>query len=358
MALYNEKCEAFKTAAQNAGLIIDKIPVVDDLYMLVAMSKEASSKPKLMLHVSGVHGVEGYAGSDVQNALLNQLDFNDKDGSSDIGYLFIHGYNPYGMKYLRRWNESGVDLGRNHNNIFPEHLENDDEYALVNEFLNPSYPVSDYLSVIHFYWQAVLLVAKYGFAKVQCIVAKGQSRFPKGLFYSGKNLEASGVAFKTYLKEKVFALGNVKCVFLFDIHTGLGPWNHDTLFVPENVQTEAHIQLYGKDRVTLTGVVGNSSYDPQGVLWNLFDEELTKDLDQFHAVTQEFGSYNGVRVLQALRAENAYHWQCKNSGIEVDLNSPEKTHLLEMFYPQDPQWRSIAIERGVDLFKRALQFIS
>lgn len=89
----------------------------------------------MVLHSSGVHGVEGYAGSAIQLNFLQSLlekvmgdswvywviycwDLNTQDSvsevlSDDFAILVIHVVNPYGMSWWRRWNENNVDLNRN-----------------------------------------------------------------------------------------------------------------------------------------------------------------------------------------------------------------------------------------------------
>ena len=79
-----------------------------------------------IVHSSGVHGVEGYAGSAIQLAWLEMLllstdDNNDKnDNDNHINnnnnrptIVMVHAVNPVGMKEYRRCNENNVDLNRN-----------------------------------------------------------------------------------------------------------------------------------------------------------------------------------------------------------------------------------------------------
>ena len=57
-------------------------------------SRQASH---VVLHMSGVHGVEGFAGSAVQCDLLNRLPTLRDDQS----LILIHIVNPFGMAWLR-----------------------------------------------------------------------------------------------------------------------------------------------------------------------------------------------------------------------------------------------------------------
>lgn len=71
----------------------------------------APDATKVLVLSSGTHGVEGFAGSGIQTALLRDAYFSDLP--EDLAVLIIHGINPYGMAHLRRFDENNVDLNRN-----------------------------------------------------------------------------------------------------------------------------------------------------------------------------------------------------------------------------------------------------
>src|SRR5712671_407696 len=64
---------------------------------------------------------------------------------------------------------------------------------------------------------------------------------------------------------------------------------------------------------------------------------------------QEFGTYNPLRVVEALRTENRWH----HYG-DGDINHPAKTALLEMFTPMNPQWRELVLTRGREVIHQAV----
>src|SRR5438093_8933584 len=69
----------------------------------------AENPRRVILHSSGLHGVEGFAGSAIQLQLLDSLPPLPKDAA----LILVHVLNPYGMAWLRRANENNVDLNRN-----------------------------------------------------------------------------------------------------------------------------------------------------------------------------------------------------------------------------------------------------
>jgi len=64
---------------------------------------------RAVLHVSGIHGVEGVAGSAIQVKILQNVPQPARDGA----LIFVYILDPYGMPWLRKYNETNVDLNRN-----------------------------------------------------------------------------------------------------------------------------------------------------------------------------------------------------------------------------------------------------
>ncbi len=84
-----------------------KGPNDEDLIIDLAVLGSLESE-NLLLYSSGIHGVEGFAGSAIQLSVLDKL----KNQSPFSGYciVFIHIINPYGMAWHRRVNENNVDF--------------------------------------------------------------------------------------------------------------------------------------------------------------------------------------------------------------------------------------------------------
>src|SRR4051812_38747470 len=79
-----------------------KIPskIDDALYTDYLYLPAKSEARNLLVLSSGVHGVEGFGGSSVQQYFFKEvLPTLDR---RNLGILFLHAVNPYGMKYLRR----------------------------------------------------------------------------------------------------------------------------------------------------------------------------------------------------------------------------------------------------------------
>ena len=76
--------------------------------------------------------------------------------------------------------------------------------------------------------------------------------------------------------------------------------------------------------------------------------------DAFIGFVQEFGTYSGVDVFGALRAEHAALRE--NPGLSLD--APERQQVKKVFYPPSDSWRQCVLRNGVDVFRRCLQHIS
>jgi hypothetical protein len=94
-------------------------------------------------------------------------------------------------------------------------------------------------------------------------------------------------------------------------------------------------------------------YQPRGTLGRWCQAEFTDRRYDF--LLAEFGTYSMLSVLKALRAENRAHWWGK---VEDKSYHQAKQELLEVFVPSSPQWRKIALEKGMDLCLRGINALT
>ena len=285
---------------------------------------------RLLLHTSGLHGVEAYAGAAIQLALLESP---PQLGSTDAVVL-VHVLNPYGMAWLRRTNENNVDLNRNFLAGTDEWAGAHPLYREIAKFLNPaSKPRADAFLV-----RAAGYALRSGFHPIKQAIAEGQYEFPRGLFYGGKHLEEGPRLYLAWLTEHC---GSVQRLLALDVHTGLGRHGHDTLFVEsgDGVSYTVLERALGRpvidaaraqsDGYTIRGSLGSAMY-------RVFADAST------HSLLQEFGTYGPLRVLHALREENRCHFY---GGAA--LSHRAKQRLRETLCPQSPAWRRQIIHQGV-----------
>ena len=152
-----------KLRSINVKVSSKTMKVHDDLTTDVAIIH--GNKSKFILHISGTHGPEGFAGSAVQSAMLDYFyeskkysnieycEVADADSNSTLldesclntnlpTIVFIHVLNPYGMANNRRFNEDNIDLNRNFLSVeeFQDVVKRDNNIAGYDDLqylLNP-----------------------------------------------------------------------------------------------------------------------------------------------------------------------------------------------------------------------------
>lgn len=293
-----------------------------------------------LIHVSGIHGVEGFAGSAIQLAAIQQ----PHRLPEDVALIFIHGFNPYGMAWLRRCNGSNVDLNRNF--FFGDHNWQGESsgYSALDHFLNPQHPPG----IDMFHLRLLMAQASLSAKAIRQAIASGQHVNPKGLFFSGNRLEEEPQRYLDWLQNK---LRGVERLSVIDVHTGLGSFGQSSLFLRASSTVRGRLQatldLPIATQEQETDVMG---YEFDGGHCEVYRSALPDTEVDF--ITQEFGTWSGRRLLRALRAENQHH----HYGAGT-LTHWSKDKLREAFCPTSPAWREQVVSAGSQLLQRALALL-
>ena len=135
------------TARQIKGAQLYSLPV-SSVQETMDIAVLPGDLPGLVIHSSGTHGVEGYAGSAIQK-IAHMKAYNlvepNHSRSNQPTLVLVHAVNPWTMARFRRTNENNVDLNRNA--LTPEewkkapHHVNHEAYQKLYSFLNPSTPL-------------------------------------------------------------------------------------------------------------------------------------------------------------------------------------------------------------------------
>jgi len=336
---YRTARERFRVAAQAAGAALHALaldatgPGGDALTIDIAWLGDQRARD-IVLHTSGLHGVEAFAGSAIQLALLEQ------PPALKAGALVVmHVLNPYGMAWLRRANENNVDLNRNFLGDGESWSGAPELYRRVDRVLNPpSPPAFDF-----FYLQALLLALRHGFYPLKQAVAQGQYEFPRGLFFGGSELQQGPRRCLEWLGRN---LSRAQYVFALDVHTGLGRWGEDTLLPEPGAGATSSARLGKALERTLIDVTRDDTvaYVVRGGMGSMLPRALPGVAIDF--VLQELGTYPPLAVFHALREENRWHHHGSRS-----LDHPAKQRLREALCPTAPQWRAQVVEKGVGLVR-------
>jgi hypothetical protein len=342
---YDEARRRFRQAARAAGAETFELPIAavgpGGLPLTIDIGWLGPRKPgRAVLHVAGVHGLEGFTGSAVQLAALKSRPVLP----SDVALIFVHGLNPWGMAWLRRNNENNVDLNRNFLLGAPPPAT-PPLYKELHPLLNPPTPPSrDY-----FLMKLVAHLRRHGFGALQQVVAGGQYEFPNGLFFGGLDLEEGPHQFLEWLVEHVTGVGRLVAI---DVHTGLGRYGRDFLFIEPSASNETKQRLGGAfgRRVHIQGDA-SLVYRCTGTLLSAVERLFPEA--RVDALCQEFGTFPPPWMLKALRQENRFHLY--GGGLNVDPATHRlKQATLQMFHPRNRLWRRWILALGDERIQQAL----
>ncbi len=336
---YTSARDRFCQAASEAGARLDELTLSaqgpNQEKLTINLAWLGAEKPdRVLLHTSGVHGVEGFAGSAIQIQLLQQPPaLSDRDA-----LVLVHGINPYGMAWLRRVNEANVDLNRNFLAPADPFEGAPDGYRKLNALLNPESPPQRFDL---FYLRLGWCILRYGLNKLTQAVAGGQYRYPMGLFFGGHKFEEGPVLLLDWLKSHCEGAERIGVI---DVHTGLGKYGVDSLLVSYGPDTEIFKRLQSQQ--------GNriETLDPSGVAFRvrgLFVEALEREIPHadWTCMVQEFGTFHVLHMLKSLRQENQWHHHARKE----QLDHPVKQQLLRAFCPDDVRWQNKILRRGKEL---------
>ncbi|MEL6829126.1 MAG: M14 family metallopeptidase [Pseudomonadota bacterium] len=344
---YAEARQKFLKACRSRSLCVDsrlnpnaKGVNGESLYADIVRIGRADAS-KVLLLLSGTHGVEGYCGSGVQIALLNNGYFIDLP--DDLSVIMIHAMNPYGFSHDRRVTEDNVDLNRNFLDFSQPDLPGMD-YARIHEFILPN--AWQGLERQHADEQLHLFVKTHGMKAYQTAISSGQYRYPDGVFYGGQSPTWSNIMFRSFQSE--YLVGR-SVIGTLDFHTGLGPHGYGELItIGTERQKERAAQWYG-DQVTDPQAGTSSSANLDGMVAHSIVETLTDTKLAF--VTLEFGTFPVNRVITALRGDN---WLYHKGDPDTALGKTIKQDIKEAFYPDTNAWKLSVWARSSEVVQLAL----
>jgi len=240
----------------------------DPLFTDITILNEDSSSNHLLLHLSGVHGVEGYTGSGIQNYLLHQIEsgslslHEDYEGAAPPPIIvFVHAVNPFGFHTTRRVNEHNIDLNRNLKTEAQwKELHgkgpNAFHYEDCSGFFNPSFHIetfSDFivrvgipsaarpylLNLFHninyamTWMRAAYHAVTVGMDRMKSAAIIGQMHDPKGMQFVGDGVKAeSHQKLMEFLKTKFQRHSHWRAVTkitVIDVHSGDAGYGVDKL---------------------------------------------------------------------------------------------------------------------------------
>jgi Protein of unknown function (DUF2817) len=345
---YAEAREKFLATAREAGAVMNSFalgirgPDGGELATDVAWLGAADAA-RVLVTISGVHGVEGFFGSATQIEWLRRAKATPLPRDTAVAH--VHAINPYGFAYLRRTNEENIDINRNWIN-FDQALPKNALYEELSADLCPADWSAETQAATGLRLNA--WIGRHSFAVFQQAVSGGQWLHPQGLFFGGVAPSWSRKTLTHIIESKLKSAARV-CVI--DFHTGLGPYGYAEPIIgrpltdPAFARTRAWIgagakSLYG-DGSASAAIKGDS----MSVLHTLLPQAA---LD---AVALECGIRPINEVALALRADAWLH-------AHGDLGSRPakliKSMLRAAFHSDDPLWQGMALGQGLAACQAAL----
>lgn len=311
------------------------------LYTDVALfGSETASR--LMVVISGTHGVEGYYGSESQIAWLAEFDINLLP--ADTALLMIHLLNPWGAAHLRRVNEDNIDLNRSFID-FSHPAPGNPDYLRWHDIYSGERTQADQ--------QLASAFAIEGWPALKRVVEAGQYHHPTGFFYGGKQANWSYQTMQTIVERH---LSQARTVISFDLHTGAGAWGHPMLLSVAEQHYPAHEwgkRIYGEALTLVFTAVGrDSSTGIAASATGYLSQFLLSALPDTHILplVVECGTYPAEEMHRLLREDHWLHL----TGDPASAEGQEiKRDLVEAFWPADEDWRALVAFRTQQYFTRS-----
>ncbi|MFN5700973.1 MAG: DUF2817 domain-containing protein [Betaproteobacteria bacterium] len=302
----------------------------------------------LIVLVSGVHGVEAFAGSGAQVALIEQGMLEKEHLPPSTAVLMIHLINCWGAAHGRRNTDGNVDLCRNFVD-FGEPLPVRPEYedihpALVCPTLEG--PARDGANQ-----RIERFVAQKGpRAYIQALMG-GQYQHPDGFSYGGNQ-----PTWSRRVLEEIFTRYThlAKRVAVIEYHTGLGPWAYGTAVTMHmGNDCQRARRWYGNWLDAPNERNLGASLDGYRVFGHTTEgyKRLTPDAE-LTAIVLEFGTYPPEVSLPVMVQD---HWLEVYGDPSSDIGERIRKRMLELHHPEDRDWRQAVLDRANQVFRQALR---
>ena len=325
----------------------------DNLYIDNFYIPALKEQKNLIVLTTGVHGMEGYIGSVMLDVFFEEIyDGLNKD---DTGVLVVANVNPYGMKYMRRYNENNVDLNRNFIMDWERFdLSSNKDYPKVQSFLEPVGKIGNaFWHEVGFYLNLAKEAIFTGADVISDALLTGQYESPQGVYYGGTGDEASTKYLKGVFNDCLE--GEYKNIVHIDIHSGYGPRYNMVIFnsVYETMTEAETKEAFGYDYVISHD--SESFYATTGDTTDYFyrlaeskntDKELFSTCFEFGTIGDEF--MDTILSLKYTVDENRNHWYPTGNNTSAEV---VKENYYELFYPTEKEWR----EKTIEDFKTATE---
>ncbi len=338
---YAEARDKFCAATRVRGLGVEThvhpLTGRDGEMLAMDVARDGPRNARALLVISSAcHGVEGFCGSGVQIALLQDADWHQAAHDAGVAVLYVHGLNPYGFSWWRRTTHENVDLNRNFRDFSVEPARNAayDELAslIVPEAWPPDAATVD---------ATARFVAEHGAKAWQQAISGGQYHHPDGLFFGGDAPTWSQTTIRHVLRDH-----GSRCAKLawIDLHTGLGPNGHgERIFAcKDDAAAYARARAWWGE---VTSIYDGSSTSAllTGMMWLAAYEECAQA--EYTGIALEYGTLPTREVMDALRGDQ---WLELHPETDEAARRAIKQQMRDAFYTDTDAWKERIVEQAVD----------
>jgi hypothetical protein len=337
---YQEARSRFLKAASHAGFTVASyqhpLPGYDGQAIFTDIASKIPGNAKhIVMTTSGIHGVEGFAGSAAQIQALKTA-----DKPNDVGIIHVHALNPHGFDFGRRVNEHNIDLSRNFIDWSAPLPEDHSLNAAVQSTLKTKPGL----------WQQAriaLLMARHGMGTAKDALTRGQYSDPSGLYFGG-----TGPAWSNLLWHQIVARVTAQTPHLthIDFHTGLGPYGKGEMIM----MADRHSPMFHRaeslwDNVTTPQDGSSSTSLITGSMCNAFNRTAARRIIVTTGAL-EFGTLPPLDVLKALATDHhAYLTMPAAEARKVAWQA-----MQNAFNPPDSIWQVVILDQSQRALHRAL----
>ncbi|MBS7526805.1 DUF2817 domain-containing protein [Fusibacter paucivorans] len=291
---------------------------------------------KLFVLTAGIHGIEGYVGSEMICYFIDDILCNvDLNRNAVIIVNFI---NAWGMRHLTRNNAEGIDLNRN----FIEDFSRMTCSKTAHPFFKGDWVKQNAMdNSRHFFKEVMpLFLSRYWLLTTDRLL-RGQYIDPTYPFYGGTELAPENIILTNWLKPYLKA--NVDWL-LADLHTGIGDYGTMTMIL-DRLEPKSVLQWridLGFSNVLRTGEGAMYDIDGDFTGW-LYQNQHNRS---HFSITVEFGLrkkhfFSTFLSMKHLITEN---------GIRLNHLPITCEPFIYDFFPKDERWW----ERAQRQFKKGM----
>ena len=288
---------------------------------------------RVLVLIGGTHGVEGFAGTAVECDLLNMIAGGGMEPEPDLALLLINALNPWGYRYLHRYDHLGIDVNRNFID-FDSPLPDNPGYRSLQAIFS----VPDRRARADALKEAA---ERMGTRDYEMAVSGGQYTDPGGPFYGGDRKSHSRQVIETLFDRYQLA---EKQLGVIDVHTGLGPYSYGEVICDHPAGSPGLAtarRWYGANCMSVDE--GVSCSVPKTGLLDYAWHRIMDDRSCY--ITLEFGTSGTETLFQVLLEDR---FDPRAAPAEGDAA------IREHFAPADPHWREAVIFRSRHIIFQAL----